>query len=91
MALVIQNFLNVDQSGPQHEQLYNRDGVTLDVNSLPAGFPIDLSTNMTWNSATLNSESYYTYILTNPQVLEIETALNVFKGMRFPMTCCQLI
>lgn len=48
--------------------------------SLPPGFPESTSSRMVWTGADLADERQYVYQLTAADLLEIDAALNTFKG-----------
>lgn len=81
MALATLKTPNLDLSRLQYKPSYNQ--ALFKADSLPKGFPIAVGTNLSWNGPTLTDELQYTYFLTNDQILEIEAALAVFKGMQF--------
>lgn len=81
MALVTPKSLQLDLSQLQYKASHNQSRFNAEADSLPKGFPIALTTNLSWNGPTLTDESQYIHFLTNDQVLEVEAALAVFKGM----------
>jgi hypothetical protein len=84
MALVTQNILSLSRL---HSDLsYDQGGLNLEADSVPDGYPVALTTNLTWNGAGLIDDNQYTYFLTKDEILEIEAALAAFKGMQSQLT-----
>lgn len=58
--------------------------------TLPDGFPHKLHSHMAWTSTTVSDQYGWVYELSEPDLDEIQQALDIFKGNLIPCHMCAL-